>query len=65
MLEDLFNWIIDPCIEFIKLNGKFHVQTSYIHLMTSMMRLLSCLLDEISVSPTHMSASVVIFYVDI
>ena len=59
LLEDMFNWLVDPCIEFMKFNCKFHVQTSYIHLMTSMMRLFSCLLDEISVTPTELSPSVV------
>ena len=61
LLEDLFAWFVDPCIEFIKMNCKFQVQTSFIHLMSSMMRLFSCLLDEISMTPNEMTPSIVSF----
>lgn len=48
LVNDLFDWLIDPCIEFIKFNCKMQLQTSFIHLVTSMMRLFTCLLDEIA-----------------
>jgi dynein heavy chain len=48
LLNDLFEWVVDPCIEFIKFNCKFQLQTSFIHLVTSTMRLFSCLLDEVN-----------------
>lgn len=59
MLNDLFMWIVDPCIDFIKMNLKFQIQTSYIHLMASMMRLFACMLDEIAIEPTDLTPTVV------
>ncbi|CAO2583044.1 Dynein axonemal heavy chain 3 [Lemmus lemmus] len=47
LVEDMFTWLIQPCLDFNRLHGKFVVQTSPIHLAFSMMRLYSCLLDEI------------------
>jgi dynein heavy chain len=53
LVNDLFDWLIEPCLEFVKFNCKFQLQTSLIHLVTSMMRLFSCLLDEIAgINPT-------------
>lgn len=64
LVNDLFDWLIDPCLEFIKFNCKFQIQTSLIHLVTSMMRLFTCLLDEIAgINPTpgvELSAQAVI-----
>ena len=48
VLNDLFEWMVDPCIEFIKANCKFQLPTSYLHLMRSAMNIFSCLMDEIS-----------------
>ncbi len=59
LLDDLFMWMVDPCIEYIKMNLKFQIQTSYIHLMASMMRLFTCLLDEIAIEPTEMTPPIV------
>lgn len=63
LVNDLFDWLIDPCIEFMKFNVKFQLQTSYIHLVTSMMRLFTCLLDEIAgvnvIAAVELSAQVV------
>ena len=47
MLDELYMWMVDPCIEFIKMNLKFQINTSFIHLMQSQMKLFSCMLDEI------------------
>ncbi|XP_072798825.1 dynein axonemal heavy chain 3 isoform X1 [Vicugna pacos] len=47
LVNDMFMWLIQPCLEFIRLQCKFVVQTSPIHLAFSMMRLYSSLLDEI------------------
>ncbi|XP_058892872.1 dynein axonemal heavy chain 3 [Kogia breviceps] len=47
LINDMFMWLIQPCLEFIHLQCKFVVQTSPIHLAFSMMRLYSSLLDEI------------------
>ncbi|KAM9584412.1 dynein axonemal heavy chain 3 [Trichechus inunguis] len=48
LVDDMFMWLIQPCLDFIHLQCRFVVQTSPIHLAFSMMRLYSSLLDEIS-----------------
>ncbi|XP_053550231.1 dynein axonemal heavy chain 3 [Bombina bombina] len=50
LINDMFNWLVQPCLDFIRLECKFLVQTSPIHLAYSMMRLYTCLLDEIAAS---------------
>ncbi|KAM8960487.1 dynein axonemal heavy chain 3 [Pelodytes ibericus] len=50
LINDMFNWLIQPCLDFIRLECKFLVHTSPMHLTYSMMRLYSCLLDEIKIS---------------
>ncbi|XP_057342987.1 dynein axonemal heavy chain 3 isoform X2 [Manis pentadactyla] len=47
LVNDMFMWLVQPCLEFIRLQCKSVVQTSPIHLAFSMMRLYSSLLDEI------------------
>ncbi|OCT61613.1 dynein heavy chain 3, axonemal [Xenopus laevis] len=47
MISDMFDWLLQPCLDFIRLECKFLVHTSPIHLAYSMMRLYTCLLDEI------------------
>ncbi|XP_073915702.1 dynein axonemal heavy chain 3 isoform X2 [Castor canadensis] len=47
LVNDMFMWLVQPCLEFGCLQCKFVVQTSPIHLAYSMMRLYSSLLDEI------------------
>ncbi|XP_044246158.1 dynein axonemal heavy chain 3 [Ursus arctos] len=47
LVNDMFMWLVQPCLEFIRLQCKFVVQTSPIHLAFSMMRLYSSLFDEI------------------
>ncbi|XP_070269812.1 dynein axonemal heavy chain 3 [Myotis yumanensis] len=47
LVNDMFMWLVQPCLEFIRLQCKFVVQTSPTHLAFSMMRLYSSLLDEI------------------
>ncbi|XP_037391966.1 dynein heavy chain 3, axonemal [Pygocentrus nattereri] len=48
LIVDLFDWLVQPCLDFITHNCRFLVQTSPIHLAYSLMRLYSCLLDEIA-----------------
>lgn len=45
-VNDMFMWLVQPCLEFIRLQCKFVVQTSPIHLAFSMMRLYSSLLGK-------------------
>ncbi|XP_047390171.1 dynein axonemal heavy chain 3 isoform X4 [Sciurus carolinensis] len=47
LVNDMFMWLVQPCLDFIRHQCKFVVQTSPIHLAFSMMRLYSSLLDEI------------------
>ncbi|XP_060776842.1 dynein axonemal heavy chain 3 [Neoarius graeffei] len=50
LIVNLFDWLVQPCLDFIAHNCRFLVQTSPIHLAYSLMRLYSCLLDEIAVA---------------
>ena len=47
MLRDLFDWLVQPCLNFIRLHCKMLVQASPNHLIVMMLRLFHCLLDEI------------------
>jgi len=47
MLRDLFNWLVQPCLDFIRHNCKMLVRASTNHLIVTMLRLFHCLLDEI------------------
>ncbi|XP_036135820.1 dynein heavy chain 3, axonemal [Molossus molossus] len=47
LVNDMFVWLVQPCLEFIRHHCKFVVHTSPTHLAFSMMRLYSSLLDEI------------------
>ncbi|XP_074961219.1 dynein axonemal heavy chain 3 [Phalacrocorax aristotelis] len=50
LVNDMFMWLIQPCLKFIHLHCKAIVQTSSIHLSYSLMKLFTCLLDEIKQS---------------
>ncbi|NXH72361.1 DYH3 protein, partial [Hydrobates tethys] len=50
LVNDMFMWLVQPCLEFIQLHCKAIVQTSSIHLSYSLMKLYTCLLDEIKQS---------------
>ena len=47
MVEDLFQWLIDPSLDYIRHECKLLIQTSGIHLVYTMLRLFHNLLDEI------------------
>ncbi len=47
LVNDLFEWLVDPCLEFIRHECKMLINTSPIHLVYSLQRLFSSLLDEI------------------
>ncbi|NWU12959.1 DYH3 protein, partial [Cephalopterus ornatus] len=47
LVDDLFMWLVQPSLDFIHHRCKSIVQTSPIHLSYSLMKLYSCLLDEI------------------
>lgn len=56
MINDLFEWLIDPCLDFIRHNCKMFVNTSEMHLVQSLMRLYTCLQDEIRTTLEHTPA---------
>ena len=47
MVNDLFDWLIQPCLDFIRHECKMLITTSPIHLVVMHMRLFSSLLDEV------------------
>ncbi|KAF3707583.1 Dynein heavy chain 3, axonemal Axonemal beta dynein heavy chain 3 [Channa argus] len=44
LIVDLFDWLVQPCLDFIERECHFVVQTSPIHLAYSLMKLYTCLL---------------------
>ncbi|XP_072168572.1 dynein axonemal heavy chain 3-like [Diadema setosum] len=53
LVNDLFEWLLDPCLDFLRHECKLFVETSAIHLSYSLMRLYTCLMDEIAASATE------------
>lgn len=47
MVNDMFEWLIDPCLYFINKNCKTFLACSDMHLVQSMMRMFTCLMDEV------------------
>ena len=47
MVQDMFDWLIDPSLEFVRKHCKTFVTTSDMHLVLTMQRLYTCLLDEV------------------
>ncbi|XP_061175178.1 dynein axonemal heavy chain 3-like [Saccostrea echinata] len=56
MVNDLFEWLIDPCLDFIRHHCKTFVNASEMHLVQSLMRLYTCLQDEIRATLEHVPA---------
>lgn len=49
-LNDLFEWLLQPCFDFIRHNCKQILMTSELHLARSLMTTLTCLMDEIKMA---------------
>ncbi|KAJ3342735.1 Dynein heavy chain 7, axonemal [Gonapodya sp. JEL0774] len=47
-LTGLFEWLVDPCLQFLRTNCTEYVETQDIHLVTSLCRILESLYDDIS-----------------
>ncbi|KAK7493483.1 hypothetical protein BaRGS_00015194 [Batillaria attramentaria] len=47
LVTDLFNWLVEPSLEFLRKKCKTFVTTSEMHLVLTMMRLYTALMDEI------------------
>ncbi|XP_061847983.1 dynein axonemal heavy chain 3 [Colius striatus] len=58
LVNDMFMWLVQPCLDFIHLHCKASVQTSSIHLSHSLMKLYTCLLDEITESKEEEKESI-------
>ena len=50
LIKDLFGWLVQPSLDFVRHECKFFVYTSPNHLAFSLMRLYSGLMDEIRAS---------------
>ncbi|XP_039631019.1 dynein heavy chain 3, axonemal [Polypterus senegalus] len=48
LVNDMFTWLVQPSLDFVRHQCRFLVQTSPIHLAFSTMKLFTCLLDEIA-----------------
>lgn len=46
LIRSLFNWLVQPCFDFIRHDCKRFVVTSSLHLVHSLLNLYTCLLDE-------------------
>ena len=46
IIRSLFNWLVQPCFDFIRHDCKRFVVTSSLHLVHSLINLYTCLLDE-------------------
>lgn len=44
LLKDLFDWLIQPCFDFIRLECKVFIKTSELHLFQNFLRIFVCLL---------------------
>ena len=49
MIESLLNWLVDPCIDFVKKHCKEPIPTSPINLAQSALNMFECMLDEFKV----------------
>lgn len=45
-MVELFDWLVQPCLDFIDTECRFVIQTSPIHLVQSLMKLYTCLMGE-------------------
>ena len=46
LIRTMFNWLVQPCLDFIRHNCKRFLVTSALHLVHSLINLYTCLLDE-------------------
>ncbi len=50
LIRDLIKWLVQPCLDFIRLQCKLFVTTSPLHLVHSFLNLFTCLLDDLIAS---------------
>ena len=46
IIRDLFNWLVQPCLDFIRHECKLFITTSELHLVHSLLNLYTCILDN-------------------
>ena len=47
LVQDLFDWLVEPTLDYVRRNCKTFVTTSDMHLVQTLMRLYTSLMDEI------------------
>ena len=47
MVQDLFDWLVEPSLEYVRRHCKTFIHTSDMHLVLTLMRLYTTLMDEI------------------
>jgi dynein heavy chain len=47
IIRDLFDWLIQPCLDFVQHECKLFVETSSLHMVNQFLNLYSCLMGEI------------------
>lgn len=45
-IKGMFDWLIQPCIDFVEGQCRFVIKTSPIHLTSSLMKLYTCLISK-------------------
>ena len=46
LIRDLFDWLVQPCLDFVRLECKLFITTSPLHLVHSLLNLYTCILDD-------------------
>lgn len=46
VIRDLFDWLVEPCLDFVRLECKLFITTSPLHLVHSFLNLYTCVLDN-------------------
>ena len=64
LLKDLFEWLVQPCLDYVRLHCKTLLNSSPSHLVVVLIRLYHSLLDEIIASAEHetMTTSQVVYH---
>ncbi|XP_071037846.1 dynein axonemal heavy chain 3 [Parasteatoda tepidariorum] len=50
LINDLFEWLVEPCLDFLKQHCVTFLKTSKIHLLSSLIKLFDCFLKDLLVS---------------
>lgn len=46
LIRDLFDWLLQPCLDFVRLECKLFITTSPLHLVFSLLNLYTCIMDN-------------------